>query len=363
MAKIDPRLPNLPSISELLGHPTVRAVVERLNQSTVAQRATGFLEELRAGLLERHEKGIIPTAEELAERFARHLLGVKPHHQQIINATGMVGGLPGLMPPLAESALHQVLYRASEYQLADESLQERAIALLCQLTGAETACIADSFAEAVMHCSRLDAKVCIAPIAGMVDPQDWNLNSVPSINERLKESELVVVEGSGLLGGPPCGIVLGNQQSLNQLSVFAGDGQRQIDAMRLTALVATLELYQGEINVIHRIPVLQLLSTPLENLKQRCQRMAPLLEQSHWVAEAIPEERNSCWWQTSGQEYCGASWGIALRLVDSSAESLVDKLKARTPGLWTRAEDDFLLLDLRSVFPRWDQEIVTAFSA
>ena len=362
MAKIDPRIPNLPSINELLGHPTVRAVVDRLNQSTVAQLATGFLEELREGLLDRTEKGIVPTAEQLAERFARHLLGVKPHRQQIVNATGVVGGSSEILPPLAEPALHQVLYQACEYRLATEPLSQRVVDLLCRLTGAKAAWIAPSFAEAVMACSRLDARVSLAPHAGLVDPQEWGLESVPTMADRLQESDLVVVDGAGLLGGPPCGIVAGKEQTLRQLSMFAGDSHREVDTLCLTALAATLELYQNDLEVIHQIPVLQLLSTPLDNLKQRCERLAPLLELTSAVGEAVPMQCESCWWQTSSKEWQGPSWAISIRFTNESAEAVNNKLTTQVPSVLTRIDNDSLLLDLRSVFPRWDQQLVATLT-
>ena len=357
---IDPRIPGLPSLNELLGHPSVQAVVERLNQTTVAQRATGFLEELREGLLERSEKGLIPTAEQLAERFARHLLGVKSHRQQVINATGVVGGVSSLALPLAEAALHQVMYSASEYHRVDPSLQQRAVELLCRVTSAEAAWIVSSFPEAVSRCSLTDAQVAIAPHAGILDPAEWGLESVPPIASRLQEADVVVLDGAGLLGGPTCGIIVGRQSTISQLSGASGAEHREVDALRLTALAATLEIYLADDRVIHQIPVLQLLSTPLENLRQRCERLAPLLEQVDAVTSATAQQRDSVWWQGGGKQWRGPSWVISLETRQQSAETIANSLAECIPSLLATVENEQLCLDLRSVFPRWDQQLVAA---
>lgn len=360
MTKPDSRLPSLPSISELINHPTVKGIVERLNQSTVAQRATGFLEELRNSLRERTEKGMVPTAEQLAERFARHLLGANDRSHQIINATGVVGGEAQLVPPLAEAALHQMLLLVGEYHSADSSLYDWATGLLCRVTGSEAATIVPTFAQAVTLCSQVsDANVALARDAGILDPQQWGLQSVPTLAERLQDVDLVVAEGSGLLGGPPCGLVLGNCSSIARVTE-SGEAALGVDAASLVALASTLEIYAAEDRVIHQIPVWQLLSTPLENLRQRCERLAPLVENAVGVSRATAQAAESSWWNTSGNSFQASTWQIAIRPAELPLEEAAERLASGSPKISFRTDDESLILDMRSVFPRWDQQLVSA---
>ena len=90
MTKSDSPLSKLPSIGELLKHPRLQGVVDRINQTTLANRASRFLEETQSFLRRRAEQ--VPSIHELAERFARHLLGEQRTGSAVINATGVVLG-------------------------------------------------------------------------------------------------------------------------------------------------------------------------------------------------------------------------------------------------------------------------------
>jgi len=107
--KPDPPLSKLPSLGELLKHPTVERIVNQVNQTTIAQRATGFLEELRSNLPKPSGKGIVPSIHQLAERLARRLLEPSPAIGASINATGAIWSDRWRSPPLAEAAVHETV--------------------------------------------------------------------------------------------------------------------------------------------------------------------------------------------------------------------------------------------------------------
>ena len=129
------------------------------------------------------------------------------------------------------------------------------------------------------------------------------------------------------------------------------------------ALWATLDLYQDEQGVTHQIPTLQLLSAPLENLQQRAERLAPQMEQSPAVAEAVPQLSESTWSQATSHQQTAPTWIITLRPAasgdrEAAAMRLGQRLgKAPWPVL-SRMSGDSVVLDLRSVFPRWDHHLV-----
>ena len=82
MAKPDSPLSKLPSISDLMKHPRVQGVVERINQTTLAHRTSGFLDEMQTYFRQRAGNVpslsvpslSVPSLGELAERFAHYLL-------------------------------------------------------------------------------------------------------------------------------------------------------------------------------------------------------------------------------------------------------------------------------------------------
>ena len=204
----------LPSLGELLNHPTVARVVKRVNQTTIAQRATGFLEELQTNILQRTDGGHVPSLGQLAERLARRLLGPAVCSTPCVNATGILFGNGHPTPPLAEAAVDELVRNSTEYLARDPSLSERATAALVESTGAESALVSHSFAVAEKTARSVGGNVVVARYAGLLNPGDYGLAHFETITSRLEGADLVVVDGAGLLGGPPCGIVLGNSEKV-----------------------------------------------------------------------------------------------------------------------------------------------------
>ncbi|MEM8944516.1 MAG: hypothetical protein AAGD11_04970 [Planctomycetota bacterium] len=351
----------LPSLSELLQHPTVQGVVERVNQTTIAQRATGFLEELQSNWV---EPGSLPSVSELAERLAHRLLGRSEHCAPTVNATGMVCS-DRWHAPLAENAVRELLRFTSDYQQPNAELMTRVAASLAKLSGAESAWVASSFAAAASVTAQCDdATVEMSPLMGLCDPADFGYEHVDTISERISAgADLVVVDGSGLLGGPRCGIVIGKQKLIAQLHQSELGPALAADAMVLASLEATLQIYRTPDRLPHDVPVLQLLTTPLENLEQRCQRIAPLLAACDIVAAAEPVAVESAWLDASDRTLVSKSWAIALQSASGEVEQLIDRFEAASPEVVGRLQDDRWYLDFRAIFPRWDQHLVTVAEA
>ena len=360
--KQDSPFSNLPSLGELLKHPTVAGVVNRVNQTTIAQRATGFLEELQASW---KEQGGVPSVGELAERLAHRLLGRSHHCSPQVNATGVLCSRRW-QAPLAESAVHELLRFASDYQQPCAVLMEQVAGSLKKLTGAEAAWVASSFEAAVSMTGQCEgATLVTSPLIGLVDPTEFGRGHVDTIAGRLDDgADLVVIDGSGLLGGPRCGIVVGSKHFVDQIEQSELAAALAGGAMVLAALEATLEIYRAaersSEKVVHQIPVLQLLSTPLENLQQRCERIAPLLAECEAVASAEVVARESIWLDAGSSQMSASSWAIALRPAHGSVQHLSQRFEQATPQVVGRVEEEVFLLDFRAIFPRWDQQLVAA---
>ncbi len=349
--------PKLPSLGELLQHPTVQGVVERVNQTTIAQRAAGFWDELQTGW---KEQGGMPSVGELAERLAHRLLGRSHHCTPQVNATGVLCSRRW-QAPLAEAAVHELLRFASDYQQPSAALMEQAAASLVKLTGAEAAWVASSFEAAVSMTGQCEGATLVSsPLIGLLDPTDFGRGHVDTITGRLDDgADLVVVDGSGLLGGPRCGIVVGSKRFIEQIQKSELAPALAAEAMVLAALEATLEIYRTPEKVIHQIPVLQLLSTPLENLQQRCERIAPLLAECEQIESAEVVARESIWLDAGDSQMSAASWAIALRPAHGSVERLAHLFEQATPQVVGREEEGAYVLDFRAIFPRWDQQLIT----
>ncbi len=358
----DSPLPKLPSVGELLKHPKVREVVQRVNQTTIAQRAAGFLENLQANLQDRAAKGIVPTIQELAERLAQRLLGQASPLLPVINATGVVLSDRWSATPLAEVAVHEMLRTAGEFQDLEAALNESLQRLATELTGAESAWVASSLGMLAHIARECDSQPFVqANLSGLVDPAEFGLTTVTTIQSQIAGgTELLLIEGSGLLGGPRCGIALGRRSAVETLQAHSLAIEAAANSLTLSALVATLEVYHKQEVPAHQIPILQLLSTPLGNLEQRAQRLATLMAEGLGVRRAEACQCVSIWCDQLASQSNASSWAVALQWDDLPAAEIAERLQAAPQPIAVRVEQEMVFIDLRSVFPRWDQELVSA---
>jgi L-seryl-tRNA(Ser) seleniumtransferase len=433
--KIEPRLPQLPSLGELLEHPRVKGLIERVNRSTIAQRASGFLEEIRSSLVDRAGHADIPSLTHLAERLARRLLGEPLAAGPVSNATGVVYGDPQLAMPWPDQALHAVVQLAGDYHRRDARLTADAEHSLCTATGGEAAFIASTLEGAVTlaaasvaggreltvygsldsagpldwrhlaarsGCALLpppadaerraaresiaavlrapDAEdtdlenlassvardgclIDVAPWAGLLDPREYGFESVPTIRERLDAgADLVLVDGSGLLGGPDCGLLIGRRGVIESVARHPLAPLVAPSPHLAAALEAVLQVHRddGGVAAVFQLPVWQLLTAPMANLQQRAERLASLIAGVSGVANATAREAESPWRRWGGREWSAPSWSIDMEFANEEAASVQRRLARGPRPIVAQLADQCVRFNLRSVFPRWDQRLVAA---
>jgi L-seryl-tRNA(Ser) seleniumtransferase len=428
--KIEPRLPQLPSLGELLEHPRVKGLVERVNRSTIAQRAGGFLEEMRATLVEKAGHVEVPSLTQLAERLARRLLGEPLVAGPVINATGLVLGDAALAPPVAEAALHAMVQTAAEYHRREEATLRTIERGLSELAGSEAAILVRSFEAAlalalaataegreIALCGADDvmrpvdwrrlavwagavlrtdgqageaasivrapegegvdlaalagakaAGACVidaAPFAGVRNPSEFGYQGVATIGERVAAgADVVIVDGAALLGGPACGVVFGSRAALSAMARHALVSLVAVDALVAPTFSAVLALYRDDANlpVVYQLPLWQLLSAPAANGQQRAERLAALMASGAGVAGVSARVEPSEWIRWGEKTWSHESWIVEVRPAHGDVPTLVARLAQGPHPIVARSSAEAVFLDLRTVFPRWDQQLVAAVS-
>lgn len=440
----------LPSATELLEKPPVRALADRWNRSTVAAGVRSFLNELRSDLERRAAEFQMPTLRELAERAARHVAALQQSDTRpAINATGRFFGPDWLSAPLADDAMERMIAISRGYvngPLGDTS--SAPAARIRRLTGAEAALVTSSYSGAVslalaaiagdgdLPIARGEvglladggslsaiARAChvrlkeigavnrstaadfesaitdhaaailrhtpeayhlegdVAPIdadalvglsrdrelplvellgsAPLVSSVPGLAEAPPSAAERVAAGAgLVILRGDGLVGGPRCGILLGTRQIIAQIESYPLFTAWQADQISLAALDSVLAVYDDSQRLTRALPLYQLLTTSVENLRQRAERLAPQIGQATDVqyASAIPCESNLGLANLSSDKL--PSFGIALTPAGGQLAMLEKRLRESPTPLHVRRTGDQLLIDLRTVLPRQDQSIV-----
>ncbi len=333
MAIKPPELLNrLPSVSELLEKPPIRALAERWNKSVVAAGVKSFLNDLQNDLRRRAAEVQLPSLRELAERAASYVVS---HQQQslgaAINATGRIWGSPWVSRPMSDAALERAAAVGREFAMdaADGTQPTSFEASICRLTGAQSAAAIHSYSGAIwltlatlagdreVLISRADvgdlggaeslpklaasakailrevgttnrataadyetaaspraaailrvkseeyrvvgdtADVAVEELIAITRDRELNLidctGSAPLVEppaeigppqQSVRSSlaagvDLAIVRGDGLIGGPPCGILVGNRDLVHRVTAHPMFAAWRLDAPRAAALTAT----------------------------------------------------------------------------------------------------------------------------
>ncbi len=195
----------------------------------------------------------------------------------------------------------------------------------------------------------------------MFDYGKYGLTDEPLISDSLQAgSDVVLCSGDKLLGGPQCGLILGHREHLDVIARHPLMRAMRVGKLTLAALAGVLRLYRENASAEHLIPVLSLLSTSLENLQNRAERLAPQLAAAEGVAAAEVIEDRACLGGGSLPSQSIPTYCVALTPDGQSVDHLARVLRSATPAIVGRVQNERLLLDMRTIFPREDRLIVQA---
>jgi L-seryl-tRNA(Ser) seleniumtransferase len=195
----------------------------------------------------------------------------------------------------------------------------------------------------------------------LIDLAPYGLVGQPIVGDSIRTgADVVLLSGDRLLGGPQAGILLGKRSWLEKIERHPWAAALRMDKLALAALAGTLRLYVKATGWEESLPLLAMLSTSPDNLRHRAQRIQTQLASSAVVeacevvasttyleGAAVPAQRLS--------SYC-----VVLTGRQRSSEQLARQLRMAEPPVIARVHEDRIWLDLRSVLPAQDRQLVDA---
>jgi len=169
-------------------------------------------------------------------------------------------------------------------------------------------------------------------------------------------AHLVAFSGDKLLGGPQAGILAGRRDRIAALRRNPLCRAFRVDKATLAALEATLALYRDPERAVERIPVLRMLAAPPEELRTRAERLRNRLGREGIEAEVT--ETESAVGGGSVPGWAKASWALALGGPGGAEARLGARLRDGDPPVVGRLREGRLLLDLRTVGPDEEDDLV-----
>ena len=185
-----------------------------------------------------------------------------------------------------------------------------------------------------------------------------DLEHEPTPEEALKRGvDLVCFSGDKLLGGPQAGIIAGKARRVAALKNEPFYRALRCDKLILAALQTTVDLYLSN-RAPDAIPALAMLRVSNDKLRARASKLKLALE-------ALPMKTTI----GEGQAQVGGgtlprsvipSVTLDLRPLNLSLSELAARLRTGVPPIVGYIANDSFKLDLRTVFPRQDEELFRA---
>ncbi|MFA9432874.1 L-seryl-tRNA(Sec) selenium transferase [Egicoccus sp. AB-alg2] len=165
-------------------------------------------------------------------------------------------------------------------------------------------------------------------------------------------ADLTVFSGDKLLGGPQAGLIVGRTDLLLRCNQHPLARAVRLDKLQRAALEATLESHLRD-DLPMDLPTIAMLHADVDALHERARWMTAELGEG---AEVVATEGLVGGGASPGVTL--PSWAVALGTDDP--DGLARRLRQGELPVVARVEDDHVLLDLRTVPPSLDGEVVDA---
>ena len=197
-----------------------------------------------------------------------------------------------------------------------------------------------------------------APILSMSKEFYAPLPTVSELNQL--DYDLILTGGGQLIGGPNCGIIAGRKSYLEPLRKAGLDRLFAPNRAELAGLAETVNISRSRDRAEQEIPIIRMIAGSRANLQNRAERLAPLLSATKAISSAEPVQCETLLYPGTFRERI-PSVGIRLNPAKNTASELESFLEKGKPALKGTVKDGTIIIDLRTVLPRWDQVILSIF--
>ncbi len=184
----------------------------------------------------------------------------------------------------------------------------------------------------------------------------------PSVGETIASGvDLCCFSGDKLLGGPQAGVIVGRTALVDALRRHPLMRALRVDKMTYAALEATLVEYAAG-RAASTIPVQRMLAMPVAAIRERASALADALNgQRAWRAQVVDGASAIGGGSAPGVEPATAL--VALAKEGLTADALERQLRALTPPVIARIENDRVVIDLRTVAGELDGLLLRALAS
>jgi L-seryl-tRNA(Ser) seleniumtransferase len=193
--------------------------------------------------------------------------------------------------------------------------------------------------------------------SGLLDAPDGGpLRGEPTVGQSVAAgADLVCCSGDKLLGGPQAGIVVGRRELVARVRRHPLLRALRVDKLTYAALEATLiEHVSGR--AAESVPALRMVAMTSAAIGARAEALARTLAAEGWHAEVVEGASTIGGGSAPGSEL--RTWLVAVARDGWSPDRLESRLRRGHPPVVARIVGDRVALDLRTVRPEDEAELV-----
>lgn len=196
----------------------------------------------------------------------------------------------------------------------------------------------------------------------LIDLSKYGLTYEPTVQDSIRNgADIVCFSGDKLLGGPQAGIIIGRKKYIDQMKKNQLTRALRIDKFTATALDVVLHEYLSEEKAIQNIPVLRMITEPLEEVTKKARTLSRMLKSSKPDADIRIE---ACQSQIGGGSLPLErieSMAVTIKPAKITTPELEERMRHLPVPVIPRTVNDKIVLDVRTIDRRFFKVIAEQF--
>jgi L-seryl-tRNA(Ser) seleniumtransferase len=196
----------------------------------------------------------------------------------------------------------------------------------------------------------------------LVDMTRFGFQAEPTLPESVRAgADIITASADKLIGGPQGGIILGKAALVQAISSNPLARIVRVDKVTLAALEATLTLFLDQAVALREVPTLGMLCRTLAEITPQAERIAAEIHRRVAGASVRVIEGTSEVGSGSLPTQTMPTRLVAVAHASVGPDELALRLRQNRPPVFTRIQEDQVLLDPRTLLDGEEELLVEAF--
>lgn len=184
----------------------------------------------------------------------------------------------------------------------------------------------------------------------LIDLSKYGITYEPTVQDSIRAgADVVSFSGDKLLGGPQAGIIIGKKKYIDKMKKNQLTRALRIDKFTAATLEVVLQEYLSEERAIKKLPVLQMITKPLEEVEKEAKTLLEVLEALELPVELGMEDCESQIGGGSLPLERIPSKAVTIKPTKISTAELEERMRFLPIPIIPRTLNDQILLDVRTI--------------